>query len=333
MKTLLLAFPLTLAGCIQQLEPCPGTAPGPGASVSCSMPGFVDRAFDLEVPAAWDGKSPLPLLLAFHGGGGRRESAESVSCPGGDVDHAGCLGAVAGAKGFVVVRPDGVGTRPLRNLRTWNAGGGRDGWDCTSGPACKSGSDDVGYVRALLGQVRATVPIDPARIFATGISNGGAMSHRLACEMPETFAAIVSVGGGNQLSTLSSCAPGVAVMEVHGTEDPCWTYATSDASCLANDGQKKLGVAETMEGWATRNACAPTPVERALADVDPADGTTVRRFDWKSCRADVSLVRIEGGGHTWPGGYQYFGVDRVGRVTHDVGSDVIVEFFLAHPKP
>lgn len=297
------------------------------------MPGYTDRAFDLELPASWDGASPLPLIVAFHGGGGRRESAETVSCPDGDAAHAGCLGNVARARGFAIVRPDGQGSRPARNLRTWNAGGGRDGWNCTSGPACKSGLDDVAYVRALLREVGATVPIDPARVFATGLSNGGAMSHRVACELSDRFAAIAAVGGTNQLSTVAPCDARVPVLQIHGTQDPCWAYATSSASCLeGSDAGRKLGVAESMEGWRARNGCGPTPTETPLTDVASGDGTRVTRVVWPGCAAATELLRIDGGGHTWPGGHQYFSSDRIGAVTQDVGSDVVVDFFAAHGR-
>lgn len=330
-----LAVAATLAapGCLEQLPECPGTRPGPGAKIACSMPGYTDRAFDLELPASWDGAAPLPLIVAFHGGGGRRESAETVSCPGGDASHAACLGNAARARGFAVVRPDGQGTRPARNLRTWNAGGGRDGWNCASGPACRAGVDDVAYVRALVREVGATVPIDPRRVFATGLSNGAAMSHRVACELPELFAAIAAVGGTNQLSTLAPCRAAVPVLQIHGTRDPCWTYATSSSSCLeGGDAGKKLGVAESMEGWRARNGCGAAATEAVLPDVSPGDGTTTTRVVWSGCAAATELLRVDGGGHAWPGGDQYFSADRIGPVPRDFGSEVVVDFFVAHGK-
>lgn len=296
------------------------------------MPGYTDRSFDLEVPAGWDGTTPLPVIVALHGGGGNKRSASVVSCPNGDEGEAGCLPEVAKAKGFAVVRPDGVGSRPLRNVRTWNAGGGVGPWNCASGPACRSGSDDVAYLRALLDEIARTIPVDPKRVFVTGISNGGAMSHRLACELSDRVAAIVAVSGTNQLVAAGGACPAqVPVLQIHGTEDPCWSYTTSNTSCLPGDGGDKLGVAESMEGWRVRNGCDAMPTMESLPDRS-ADGTTATRATYTGCQADVQLVRIEGGGHTWPGGYQYFSESKVGRVTRDFGSEIVVEFFLAHPK-
>jgi polyhydroxybutyrate depolymerase len=296
------------------------------------MPGWVDRSFDIELPASWDGTSPLPVILALHGGGGNKRAAAVVSCPTGTEGEPGCLPEVAKARGFAVVRPDGTGTRPLRNIRTWNSGGGVDGWNCASGGACKAGIDDVAYFRGLLDEVAKTVPVDAARVFATGLSNGGSMSHRLACELPDRIAAIVAIGGGNQFAAAGgACTAAVPVLHIHGTEDPCWSYTTSDTTCLG-EGDRKVGVAESVEGWRLRNGCNGVTTEEKLPDRDPGDGTTSVRIRHEGCAADVEHIRVDGGGHTWPNGYQYFDVSRIGRVGRDFGSEVVVEFFLAHPK-
>ncbi len=329
----LLALALGACG-FDPLDRC--TTAAAGDRLQCPMPGYTDRAFDLDVPAGWDGSTPLPLIIAFHGGGGNRASTSRITCPGGDLDDPGCLPAIAGAAGMAVVRPDGTGSRPVRNVRTWNAGGGVDDWQCASGPACKAGYDDIGYVDDLLAEVGRIVPLEPRRIYATGISNGGAMTHRLACERPEVLAAIAPVGGGNQHAAAGgSCPDPVPVLHIHGTDDPCWTYDTSARSCLQTDGKLKVGVDDSMAGWAARNQCgAGAPGEEGIADADPDDGTTSVRLRWPGCAADTELVRVDGGGHTWPDGYQYTGSDRVGIVTHDFDADeLIVDFFQAHARP
>ena len=191
-RLLALAAVVTLAGapsaCLSRAEPCAGVAVRPGDSLECPVPEWVDRGFDLEVPAGWDGRSPLPILFAFHGGGGNRRSAASVTCPDGKLDAPECLSAVAKAAGFALVRADGTGSRPVRNVRTWNAGGGVGPWNCTSGGACASGVDDVRFFDDLLAEVGRVVPVDPKRVHLTGLSNGAAISHRLACERPARVA-------------------------------------------------------------------------------------------------------------------------------------------------
>ncbi len=329
---------LSPAACGFQFEPCgPGDA-APGKHLECPVPGHTDRAFDLHVPAGWDGVAPLPVIYAFHGGGGNRAAAARVTCPDGDRSNPACLVPMATAAGFAVVLPDGTGSRPMRNLRTWNAGGGRGGWNCTSGPACRAGVDELKYLDDLHAAVGRVIPLDPARVHATGISNGGALSHRWACERPDVLASIAPVGGANQFEaaggTCLATGPAVAVLHVHGTADPCWRYEASTDSCIEGEGVGvKAGVDETMEAWRQRNGCDPDPAAAALPDGVPDDGITATLLAWPGCAADVSLVRIDGGGHTWPGGYAYLGEDRIGPVCRDFdGNGFIVDFFRAHPK-
>lgn len=322
----------SLAACAP-LTPCAGRLVRGGEELACPVPSWLDRSFALEVPPGWDGQSPLPVIFAFHGGGGNKRAARTTTCPEGKIDDPECLPRRAAAAGMAVVRPDGTGTRPANDIRTWNAGGGSDGWNCTSGGACKANVDDLGYFDALLAEVSATIPVDRRRIYLTGLSNGAAISHRIACERPELIAAIAAVGGGNQRARAGAvCLGAVPVLQIHGTEDPCWTYEESGASCIGSDTGIKVGVAETLEVWRTLNGCGEAPTEELLPDRDPNDGTRVTHLRWSGCRAALEHVRIDGGGHTWPNGHGYFGVDRVGRVSRDVGSEVIIEFFRAHTR-
>jgi polyhydroxybutyrate depolymerase len=322
------------AGCwFDPLDPC-GPA-RPGEARGCPMPGWMDRAFDLRVPAAWDGASPLPVVYVVHGGGGNRRAAAGITCADGDVGRPDCLPAKAAAAGYAVVLPDGAGMRPLRDVRTWNAGGGRDGWLCVSGASCRAGYDDVGYFDALHAEVVRILPVDPRRVYVTGMSNGGAMSHRLACEWGVRLAAAAPVGGGNQHAAAGgTCAGGVPVLQIHGTEDPCWTFEESAATCAGLEGGRKVGVAPTLEGWRVRNGCGAVAAEEPIPDRDPADGTTSTHVRYPGCAAAVELVRVDGGGHTWPGGRQYFGTDVVGRTARDFDADdLILGFFDAHTAP
>ncbi len=324
---------LAASGCRAPPRCADGT-PRPESTQSCPVPGFQKRLFDLDLPPSWNGSSPLPVIVAFHGGGGNRAASERVTCPDGNPSDPRCFTSMARQRGYAVVRPDGSGARLVSDIRTWNAGGGVRGLNCTSGRACKDGIDDVAYFDALMQELSQAIPVDSKRVFLTGLSNGGAISHRLACERPNAIAAIAAVGGENQFAAAGGvCTAPVAVLDIHGTEDPCWTYAASDASCLPGDGGVKTGAAASLEGWRLRNGCGATPTETMLDDADPKDGTRVVRVSWPSCAAALEHLRIEGGGHTWPNGFSYFGESRIGRVTRDVGSEVILDFFDANPKP
>jgi polyhydroxybutyrate depolymerase len=305
---------------------------GPADAV-CAVPGFAGRDFIVHVPASLDAAAPVVVLL--HGGGGKKETAHALTCPAGDVASDGCLFAEADREAFVVVVPDGTESR-VGGLRTWNAGGGRDGFRCTSGRACKEGVDDLAYFDALLAEVERIVDVDPARVFVTGLSNGAAMSHRLACDRADRFAAIAAVGGGAQSAAVPGCAPArpVPVLQIHGVDDPCWAFTGGAGACLQKDDEVYVSVDDTMTGWAARNGCDATPVETELPDVDPDDGTRVVDVTFVGCDADVELLRIAGGGHTWPSGQPYLSERTVGRVSRDiVANDRIWAFFAAHPRP
>ncbi len=304
-----------------------------GSHAACTMPGWVDRAFELDVPPQWDGRSPLPVILVFHGGGGNRDGTNRTTCANGDVGDPSCLVAQALARGYAVVAPDGTGSRPLRNIRTWNAGGGHQ-LQCVSGGGCKSHVDDLRYATELLDRIGAAIPVDARRVFATGISNGGAMSHRLACQLPDRIAAIAPVSGANEWADDGdACDARVPIRQFHGTEDPCWPFDGGAAACLQDDGKAKTSVMATFAGWATRNGCSQTFADTPRAERDLADGTTLAIRAWQGCAATTELFVITGGGHTWPGGWQYFSDDTVGRVSHEADNADILDFFDAHPHP
>jgi polyhydroxybutyrate depolymerase len=326
----LLAIALLSACRGEPIDECAPLAPGDHAE--CIVPDWLDRAFTLDVPAGWNGSDALPLILVFHGGGGNRHSANRVTCPGGDTEAPECIAALAGARGYAVAFPDGTGSRPLRNVRTWNGGGGNE-LQCTSGPACKTKVNDLGYVDDLLAQIRRAIPVDDRRIYVTGISNGGAIAHRLACQR-EDIAAVVGVAGANEFADDGgTCDVQVAVRQIHGTADPCWGFEGGSQACLQDDGERKTSVAATMEGWRTRNGCAATFTDVARPERDASEPTTVTVRTWDGCSAATELVIVTGGGHTWPGGYQYLSTDRVGLVSPEVSNADLLDFFDAHRRP
>lgn len=188
---------------------------------------------------------------------------------------------------------------------------------------------------ALLDELHRALKLDDARIYATGISNGGAMSHRLACERSEVFAAIAPVAGANQALGWPGCEPShpVPVLHIHGLEDPCWGYHgdSTERLCAESGEGVYMDVETSMEGWRERNGCTDTTKSPVPDATD--DGTLLVRVSGVGCAADTELLQVEGGGHTWPGGWQYLSEDRIGRVSTDiVGSDEIWSFFAAHPR-
>ncbi len=300
---------------------------------TCRVPGS-DRDFILHLPPDFDGRTALPLVISLHGGGGHKEGANQSTCANGDEGADNCMSAVADQRGYMVAYPDGTPSRLAQNKRSWNAGGGEGDWQCVSSEACKNSVDDIGYIDDLLQEVRLIVPVDVSRVYAVGISNGGAMSYRLACERAGIFAGIASVGGGNQVGMVQGCSPAapVRVLEIHGTADPCWPFEGGPQSCLQVDGKNKASVEESLEGtalvpgWSRLNQCSASE-DIAIPD-STDDGTLTTQRDWSGCTAPVRLLRVEGGGHTWPRGWDYLGESFIGPVGQDFsGTTAVFDFF------
>lgn len=308
-------------------EPCVDA----GSWGVCDIEGYEHRPYDIYLPSAYDADASIPVVLALHGGGGKAENAITTTCADGDRTSPSCLHNIAEAEGFAVVYPNGTGFGLLPSLKTWNAGGGSDDYNCVSGQACERNIDDIAYFTTLLDDLESWLNVDTGMVYATGLSNGAAMSHRLACEMSQRFTAIAAVGGTNQFAATAKCdlAFGVSIMQIHGTGDPCWTYEASTAACADRSGGIKVGVAESTADWVSRLHCETPPAETELPD-PIADQTTTTRTVWIGCNAgatEVHLMTVHGGGHTWPGGDPYLAGRVVGRVTHDWDSTLIWEFF------
>jgi polyhydroxybutyrate depolymerase len=265
----------------------------------------MERSYLLYRPAGTLPRTGVPLVLVFHGGGGTAH---------GIARHTG-LTKFAGREGFALVYPQGV-------RRRWNDGRG-----------IHAAYDDVGFVRALLDTLRRELPIDPRRIYATGISNGAVFAHRLACDLPGTFAAIAPVAGAFPARMEPGCtgAAPVAVMAFQGTADHLMPYggtALGSASSVTSRRGAVLSAERSVAFWARVNGCAAAPADSLLPERHAGDGTRVRRSTYAECRRarPVQLYRIEGGGHTWPGG-PTAGAS-VGRVSREVDATaVIVRFF------
>jgi polyhydroxybutyrate depolymerase len=264
----------------------------------------VRRTYLLHLPDSHRPGELMPLLFVFHGGGGTASNIEEHTA----------LTPAATNRGYAVVYPDGENGH-------WS-----------DGRAARAGADDVGFVRLLLDSLRRELPVDSRRIFATGISNGAGMAFRLACDLPGSFAAIAPVAGALPAELESRCAAAapVSLLMFSGTADRLMPYDGGDLSLRRG---RVLPATTTARLFARANGCAPSHTVTLEPDT-VTDGTRVRRLVYGGCRGsrDVVLFRIEGGGHTWPGGPP---VGRsVGRVSRDIdASRTMLDFFDRHPQP
>jgi polyhydroxybutyrate depolymerase len=230
------------------------------------------RQYLLHVPAAPSGA----LVLAFHGGGQFASQMRHVSG----------LDAIADREHFIVAYPEAF-------ERSW-----ADGRGVTS--AEKQGVDDVAFAKAVVADVARTHPVDRRRVFATGLSNGAILAHRLGCEAADTFAAIAPVIATITPAVAASCRPSapVAVVSVIGVADPSIPFGGGYVG-PGTAGGRELGSRATEELWRTLNGCAPEVTTTKLPAV-VQDGTSVDRRSYSGCRADVLWYEIQGGGHRWP---------------------------------
>ena len=266
--------------------------------------GGLERSYLVHLPAPRPAGRPLPLVLVFHGAGGR---------PRGIAEHTG-FSRVADREGFIAVYPAGIRER-------WNDGRGRP----------STPHDDVAFIRALIDTLARTERIDPARIYATGISNGGMFVHRLACDLPGVLAAIAPVAGALPVAIAPGCAaaPPVSVLAIQGTEDQLIPY---DGGGVAGTRGAVLSAGESVAHWARRANCGTLPVAGSRVD-RLQDGTALMHHAYPGCggRA-VELVEVRGGGHTWPGGPRV-SARLLGRTTRELdGTRAIWQFFAAHPR-
>jgi polyhydroxybutyrate depolymerase len=174
------------------------------------------------------------------------------------------------------------------------------------------------FIMALLDKAEADLCVDTHREFATGFSNGGFMSHRLACELSSRVAAIASVSGVIGIDTCTPSRP-MPVLQIHGTSDNIVPY---DGGGI---GTNYKSVATTIDGWTQRNGCGAS----TQTAFDMGDATCAVH---QGCMAgaDVELCTIDGGGHQWPGG-ESSGIFN-GKVSTDLdATDTIWAFFVAHP--
>lgn len=250
-----------------------------------------------------------PLVLALHG--------FAQTAPG-MVAFTG-LNATADREGFVVAYPEGTGP-PL--MLSWNEGAA---WKTV---------DDVGFIGRVIDDVGTVVRIDGSRVYATGMSNGAMMCYRLASELSDRIAAIAPVSGTMATSGFRPGRP-VSVLHFHGTADALVPYEGPRPGGRVSRVVDFTSVERSVAACVEHIGAPVEAVVERLPDNDPEDGTRVesRRHGPGRDATEVILYRIEGGGHTWPGGPPQPAI--LGRTTRDLAdpNGLIWEFFARHPMP
>ena len=264
--------------------------------------GTRERHYELFVPSDTPN---LPLVVVLHGHGGTGKHMERSS--GFD--------RVAAREQFVVAYPDGIG-------RGWNDGR-------TAG--VNGNQDDVAFIAGLIDEIATAHAIDRSRVYVTGASNGAMMTYRIGCELTDRVAAIAPVIGN--LPAELACTPNapLSVLAINGTADPLVPY---NGGQVGRDRGVVLSAALSTQQFASAAGCGAADPTVEEPDVNGGDHsrTFVTTYE---CPApvEVSLVTLDGAGHTWPGGTQYLPKLLIGGVSRDFdGAERIWEFFEPHTR-
>lgn len=295
-----------------------------GVAVKFKHQGF-DRHYRIHVPKSLDEKTLAPLVLCLHGGGGNSEQGSVMG-----------MTPLADEQGFIVVYPNGLNGH-------WN-----DGRKSKVHQEQDKHVDDVGFLMSIVEQVKKKHNVDAKQIFATGVSNGGFMTQRLAMEQSETFSAVGIIVASMGLAIEDSFDPEfpVSVLFMNGTADPAVPYdggrLTLDlfprlrklrgmpledrGSCISTDA--------AVKHWVDRNGIKSKPVVSTFEDVDKSDSSSVELSLWKGGERStaVALYKVIGGGHGIPGRPQR--MERIaGKYNQDIDAwQKIWEFFQTHRR-
>jgi polyhydroxybutyrate depolymerase len=220
--------------------------------------------------------------------------------------------------GFIVLYPDGYKNQ-------WN-----DGRRVTAPDL--AGVDDVGFVSKLVDTLSSQYHIDLNRVYATGMSNGGFFTDRLACELSNKIAAVAIVAEPMSPQISSSCNPRrpLSVMMIQGTADPLVPIGGGMVrGPYGGERGYVMSLNDTVKRWVQKNGCAASPTVNSVPDV-AGDGTQIVRYSYGSCMqgTEVIVYLVEGGDHAWPGGIQYSSESVIGKTSRNMDASRVIWAFL-----
>ncbi len=257
------------------------------------------RTYELFIPAGYNATQPTSLVFNLHGYTSNAVQQYVYSD----------MNSVADTAGFIAVYPNGI----------------NNAWNSFSNFSASS-ADDVRFISYLIVLIASQYNIDPARVYACGMSNGGFMSYRLACELDGRIAAIASVTGLTDAGIMATCTNTrpLPVMQIHGTADATVPY---------NGGTGLGSVDSTVNFWKAKLNCPANAVIDTLPDVNLQDGSRAVRFFYEPCDSSTQLIlyKIINGAHTWPDATLTIGV-----TNRDFNASATIwNFFkqFSHPSP
>lgn len=261
----------------------------------------LQRSFILYQPRrAASLNGPRPLVMVIHGGAGTAQGMIRLTRSRWN--------ALADQHGFFVVYPEGVDKM----------------WDFGEGPVSArldQRVNDLAYFSNVIAATSQTVPVDRARVFATGLSRGAQASFYLACNLSGQIRAVMPVATNLPDYMVNECrsGPPVGLALITGTADPQVPYGGGTITVLGQQRDVVLSSEQTMAVWQRRNGCG-RGFQSTTFDQRAGDGVSVVRRDWSCLGAPTRHYTVQGGGHTWPSGRQFLPVRLVGPVSRDINA-------------
>jgi polyhydroxybutyrate depolymerase len=270
----------------------------------------IDRHFYLHSPDSANKR--YPVLLAFHGGGGTALNAEKQFG----------FSQLADRYGFVVVYPQGMN-------KQWNDG--------RAAPSKGEAYDDVQFVRDILRHLPGICPqADTSQVFSTGMSNGGFFSFYLAYTLNGVIDAIAPVCASipKDLESPYTLPVPIPMLYIAGTADPLVKYKGGWVGFANEDNGRGYSMpAEwTLHRWLVMTGTPDKPVVSKITDMDKNDGSTATKYSYyRNDKPFVEFIKVENGGHGWPGGRQYLPKVLIGQLCNDFSaSEMIIRFFILY---
>jgi polyhydroxybutyrate depolymerase len=250
------------------------------------------RTYYLHTPPSYGANHPMPLVLAFHGSGQQgKQMAEETG-----------LNRLADQEGFIVVYPDGLNQK-------WNVSG-------------FAPEDNVSFVHTLIAHISQMRAIDFRKIYATGLSNGGILVQKLACEAPGEIAAFATVAASLPTQFEASCQnhTPISLMMINGTNDNVVPWNGGGPPDVHVGRKLSIpSIPEVADFWRKHDACEANPTVEQQSD----SRVQISRYQSCATGAEVTLVALKGASHIWAGGGQ-------GRSQYLDSTQTIWDFFQRH---
>jgi polyhydroxybutyrate depolymerase len=235
--------------------------------------GGTNRQYRIYIPLIYNTTNPASLVLTLHGMGDNMTNFSTIG-----------MNLVADTANVIIVVPQAL-SDPNAGT-TWNSGAGYMGY------FPNSGTNDVGFLNALLDTIQSNYSINQERVYCCGFSMGSFMTQRLACELANRFTAVASVAGtlGQNITSCNSSKV-IPVAHFHGTSDGTVPYSNNNLG---------IDVDSLINIWINRDNCSLTPIQNTFPDI-AADGYTVDHFVYPNGEqgTEIELFKVNGANHVW----------------------------------